>query len=204
MKNLHSLLFILGLTSTLAFNSQAQSAVFDEAITVAAQSICDCANETFNMDKDVENAFIQMLELNDESEVNNYLTGLSEDVQLGVMEAAVNMQSMDEDDGFNQCIVGIEQDLEPYQDRLKDASYTEADFQKGIINKLSGSSDCKLTYLLVQLSLQMGDTDEIVDNDDDYDPNSKGGGENYQKKKLNTNNNDNNDPKYGSGGNSDD
>ncbi|MCP4441120.1 MAG: hypothetical protein GY810_19520 [Aureispira sp.] len=203
MKNLHSLLFILGLTSTLTFNSQAQSAVFDEAVTVAAQSICDCANETFNMDKDVENAFIQMLELDDENEVSTYLAGLSEDVQLGVMEAAVNMQSMEEDDGFNQCITGIEKDLEPYQDRLKDASYTEADFQNGIITKLSGSQDCKLTYLLVQLSLQMGDTDEIVDNDDNYDPNSKGGGENHQKKKL-KNSNENNDPRYGGGGNSDD
>lgn len=177
MKNLFSFLFILGLTSLINNNSNAQSAVFDEAIGVAAQSICDCANKTFNMNKDVENAFITMLELNDEKAVNSYLTSLSEDIQLGVMEAAVNMQKMEGDDGFNQCVLGIETALEPYQERLKDGNYAEVDFQKGIINKLEGSKDCKLTYLLVQMSLKLENSDNTKEK---------------------------NDPRYGSGGNSND
>lgn len=188
MKNLHSMLFTLALVGLISSNTIAQTAIFDEAVGVAAQSICDCANQTFNMNENVEDAFIHMLELKDEAAVNSYLTGLSEDLQLGVMEAAANMQDMEGDAGFNQCVLGVENALKPYEDKLKDGNYTEADFQKGIIEKLEGSKQCKLTYLLVKLSLQLDNTDKVIEQN------------NNTKKSID----ENNDPRYGSGGNTND
>ncbi len=151
MKKILLAIFLFGAVQA----TQAQDR-FNEAAAFAAQHLCDCVNEVYaDIDEDVRNAVVVMATMS-ETEANNYITGLDQELILRIAEQSTIMMDESKSREFDDCNQSMVDAIdEKYPEDYEAMGYTESDFMDRMFKSLGADEACSFTYFLLQIGMSM-------------------------------------------------
>jgi len=165
------LLVLLGLG--LSFNVQAQDRA-EEAANYAADYICNCVNKVYaGVDAEIRVILVTMYAV-PEAEQTEYIQGLSEELQVRIVEQSLLMASEEKAQEFEACNTQMVEEISSKYADIDDTAITEEELMNMMLDRLNKKKKCAFTYLLMKIGTeqQKNNTEEIIEDD-----NSDGGEE---------------------------
>lgn len=160
---------------SLSFHVQAQSRA-EEAANYAADYICNCVNKVYaDVDAEIRNILVAMYAM-PEDEQAAYIQGLSEELQMRIVEQSLLMASEAKATEFEACNNKMVEEIGTKYADLDDEGITEVEMMNLMLERLGKKKKCEFTYLLMKIGAeqQNNNSEEIIEEEEDVDGGEEG------------------------------
>ena len=137
----------------------------EEAANFAADYICNCVNNVYSgVEPDIRDMIIKIYLLPAE-EQTAFVMGLSEAVQMKVVEQSLIMADEGKAAEMDECNNKMVKEIEKKYKNLDDTNFSESEMLAIMIDRLKSKKKCEFAYMLMKIGLEQQNSEEIIEED---------------------------------------